>query len=92
MAATVFTGCEGYRCGDGQVLDRATNLPLDSVFVEAITGRQTMYTDSTGNFEVCNTISGCLPDCLDITVRFSKPGYATITVTNPEKATIYLQR
>jgi hypothetical protein len=36
--AVALTSCEGYRCGNGQILDKATNKPLDSVFCEALTG------------------------------------------------------
>jgi hypothetical protein len=84
--------CEGYRCADGSVRDKSTNLPLDSVLVEVITGSNAnaIYTDTTGKFNVCNGMGGCVPDCKDITVRFSKNGYKTSTLTNPGKETIVL--
>ena len=87
-----FTSCEGYKCGTGHVVDKLTSKPLDSVFCEAITGVQTQYTDSAGTFELCNRMSGCVPQCKDISIQFSKPGYKTIVVENPEDAVIYLER
>lgn len=70
-----------------------TNKALDSVYCEVLTGVQTMYTDSTGKFDLCNRISGCVPDCKDITIRFSKIGYKSISVDNPvDDAIIYLER
>ena len=80
-----FESCEGYRCADGTVLDRITNLPLDSVFVEVITAdSRAIYTDTTGKFDVCNKLGGCMP-CKDIMIRFSKDDYESVTLTNPEK-------
>ena len=91
--AIFITSCEGYRCGNGIVLDKTTNKPLDSVYCEVLTGVQTMYTDSTGKFDLCNPISGCVPDCKDITIRFSRNGYKSISVDNPvDDAIIYLER
>ena len=92
LAVPLLSGCEGYRCAQGKVLDKVTGSPLDSVFCEVLTGRQAMYTDSTGRFDVCNTISGCVPKCKDITVRFSKNGYKTFSVENPEDSVIYMER
>ena len=77
------TGCEGYRCGTGTVVDKITRFPLDSVYIEVLTGRKIMYTDSTGKFDVCNPMSGCIPDCRDISIRFSKAGYQSVTLENP---------
>jgi hypothetical protein len=45
-AVFLFPGCEGYRSGEGIVKDKLTNLPLDSVYCDAVTGSNTMYTDS----------------------------------------------
>lgn len=87
-----LTSCEGYRCGNGTVLDKTTNKPLDSVFCEVMTGSKTMYTDSTGTFELCNPFGGCVPDCKDITIRFSKAGYKTVSTENPVEAVIFLER
>ena len=87
-----LAGCEGYRCGNGKVMDKATNQLLDSVFCEAVTSNQSMYTDSTGSFNVCNKISGCVPKCKDIVVRLSRQGYKTVTLENPEDVIIYMEK
>ena len=92
IVITLLMSCEGHRCGVGTVLDKVTNAPLDSVLCEALTGTQKVYSNSGGKFEVCNRISGCVPKCKDITVRFSKSGYKTITLDNPEAENIYMER
>jgi len=87
------SSCEGYRCAEGIVIDASTNLPLDSVFCNVKTGKETMYTDTIGRFEVCNQFGGCVPDCKDIIVEFSKNGYKTILLKNEQcNGTIYLER
>jgi hypothetical protein len=91
VSICALTSCEGYRCGNGRALDKVTNKPLDSVFCEVLTGSKTMYTDSTGKFNLCNNFGGCAP-CKDITIQFSKTGYKTTSVENPVDAIIYLER
>ncbi len=83
--------CEGQRCGGGIVKDSATQLPLDSVFCKVTTGSNSMYTDSTGKYNLCGDFGGCMP-CKDITVEFSKKGYATQVTVNPDNETIYLKK
>ena len=93
LLSTFFTGCEGYRCGTGQVVDKTTNKALDSVFCENLTGPQKIYTDRSGTFDLCNRISGCVPNCKDIRIRFSKNGYKTVTIENPEEnVVVYLEQ
>ena len=83
--AICFESCEGYRCANGTVLDKTTNLPLDSVLIEIISAdSRAVYTDTTGTFDVCNNFGGCMP-CKDIILKFSKNNYNTIILTNPEK-------
>lgn len=89
-AVLVFlSGCEGYRCGDGTVLDADTRLPLDSVFCEVLTGSEQMVTDSSGDFSLCNPFGGCMP-CPDIEIEFSRAGYSSQLVTNPDHDRIIL--
>ena len=87
-----FSSCEGYRCADGIIYDSETQLPLDSVKCVALTGSITVYSDSTGFYSLCNNFSGCVPDCPDLQVEYSKFGYKTKTRTNPNKDDIYLER
>lgn len=93
-AAVLFLqACEGYRCADGTVIDKTTDLPMDSVYIEVLTGSQTIYTDSSGKFDVCNQFGGCVPHCKDIMVRFSKNGYKTVTLNNPKaEDRVYMEK
>jgi hypothetical protein len=85
--------CEGSRCGNGIVLDKQTSQPLDSVICTVVTNNGWQdVTDSTGHFATCNAIGGCVPHCRDIEIEFSKTGYKTIRVENPDSAVIYLER
>jgi hypothetical protein len=94
MSFSIFTlaGCEGFTCAEGTVKDKATNLPLDSVYCEVTSSETTnVYTNSAGNYNVCNRMGGCLFGCKDIVVKFSKSGYKSVIETNPDKgAVIYL--
>ena len=88
----VFLGsCEGFRCAENVVQDRATNLPIDSVLVEVLSAdSKIVYTDTAGKFDVCNQMGGCIGKCKDIILRFSKANYKTITITNPKKDELIL--
>ena len=88
----VATSCEGYRCGKGKVVDKVTNLPIDSVLCEVMTGNLAVYTDTAGNFKICNAMGGCVPKCKDIIIRFSKAGYKAISIENPDSTIVYLER
>lgn len=88
--ATLLTSCEGYSCGEGVIYDKITEQPIDSVLCKVLTGSETQHSDSLGRYEVCNPFGGCVPDCPDIVVEFSKPGYRTTKVKNPKD--IYLDR
>ena len=89
----ILAGCEGSKCGEGIVADKQTGLPLDSVKCDVITGTYHIYTDSTGNFEICNPMGGCTFGCKDITIEFSKPGYKTVLKTNDAcNGTVYLEK
>jgi len=90
LAATLLISCEGYRCAIGTIKDKTSSRPLDSVYVKVVTGSKKIYTDSTGAFDVCNGMGGCSFGCKDIMVEFSKPGYKTQTVQNPNKDIIIL--
>ena len=87
---TLFASCEGYRCAEGIIYDSQTIEPIDSVFCKVITGDETQYSDSLGFYDLCNPFGGCVPDCPDIVVEFSKTGYTTKKVTNP--GDIYLDK
>ncbi len=88
-----LTSCEGFKCSNGTVMDKSTNLPLDSVFVNVVSGSEFIYTDTTGKFNVCNRFGGCVPDCKDITITFSKNGYDTLSFTNlSAESIVYMEK
>ena len=88
----LFIGCEGYRCAMGFVYDSKSHKVIDSVLCKVLTGTDVRYTDSTGYYIVCNNFGGCVPDCSDIEIEYSKPGYKTKKLTNPEKNDIFLEK
>lgn len=89
----LLESCEGYSCADGVVKDKKTNKPIDSVSIKVISGSQTIYTDTTGKFNVCKHFGGWVPKCKDITISFSKDSYKTITLTNPQsKVIVFMEK
>jgi len=94
LGLILFLGsCEGYRCADGTIYDSVTKEPIDSVKCTVISAdRHVEYSDSLGKYSVCNPFGGCVPDCPDIIVEFSKAGYQTRTITNPNKSDILLDK
>lgn len=82
--------CEGYEIGIGTVYDNATKLPLDSV--HCITnGNDEIYTDSTGKFNLHGPFGGCVRNCRDIEIEFSKKKYKTIKL-NKDFENVYLDK
>ena len=60
--------CEGYRCAEGVVRDKITFAPIDSAKINVLTSEDKVkYTDTTGVFNVCNYMGGCVPRCKEIT-------------------------
>jgi len=94
LGLILFLGsCEGYRCADGIIYDAATKEPIDSVKCTVISAdKYVEYSDSLGKYSVCNHFGGCVPDCPDIIIEFSKIGYQTRTITNPNKSDIFLDK
>jgi hypothetical protein len=91
--ASLLASCEGARCADGYVKDKSSGQLLDSVYVNVVTGATQVYTDSTGEFKVCNQFGGCVPRCHDIMIEFSKQGYKQVTIENPNKGVVvYLEK
>lgn len=86
-------GCEGETCADGIVYDAETKIPLDSVFYKSL-GRykDSAYTDTTGAYSMCGTFGGCVPDCPDLNMQFSKKGYVSQEHRNPDRKSIYMEK
>ena len=83
--SSALAGCEGYRTAEGTVVDKTTHTPIDSVYVDVTSGKDDVYTDSTGTFNVENPLGGCSFGCRDITIEFSKPGYKKQVFLNPDE-------
>lgn len=81
----LFFACEGERIGKGYIRDAQTNQPIDSAAYRDTNGGSFFYTDSTGYYYITGPFGGCtFGGCPDYTVEFSKPGYQTRTVGNPD--------
>ena len=83
FAIVFLSNCEGFKCANGFVYDSVTKEPIDSVLCHANSGYNTIYTDSLGAFDVCNRMGSCNFGCKDISVTFSKKGYKTKVIENP---------
>jgi hypothetical protein len=92
LILSVFTliACEGSRIGKGIVYDELTNEPLDSVAYKRVGEDQVFYTDSTGKYIISGPFGGCMSECPDFSANFTKPGYITKHIDNPD-GDIYLE-
>ena len=86
----LLISCEGEKGGDGIVYDKATGLAIDSVKYKCIETEEIKFTDSLGNWEMYGPFGGCISDCPDFRVEFSKTGYKMQTLQNPDND-IYLE-
>lgn len=92
MVSLLVVSCEGYRSAHGTVRDKDTKQLLDSVVCFCVSSDMQVITDTTGYFSVHNPMGGCMPDCRDIIVRFSKNNYKTLQLVNPTDTIIYLEK
>ena len=88
----MVVSCEGMRFADGYVYDKTTNDPIDSVLCVVLENGSEVYTDSTGHYYIDGPFGGCLSECKDMTVEYSKLGFQTQTILNPERDYIYLEK
>ena len=89
----VISACEGNRVAKGIVKNKATDLPLDSVLCVVTNGIDSVLTDTSGRFFLDGPFGGCGPKCPDIDIEFSKQGFKTLSVTNPDAdAVIFLEK
>jgi hypothetical protein len=88
----INSGCEGNTCANGIICDLVTKEPLDSVACSVKNGSTIKYSDKYGEYEVCNKFGGCVPKCKEIVVEFTKKGFKTKKLTNPNSDTIYLEK
>lgn len=86
-----FYSCECSRQAKGLVLDETTQEPLDSVLVEALTiTKYGVYSDSLGSYFISSGMTGAVGGCPDYEVSFSKEGYHSQTLVNPD-GNVYLK-
>ncbi|RYM33788.1 hypothetical protein ERX46_07410 [Brumimicrobium glaciale] len=89
----LFISCECSRSANGKVLDEETLLPIDSVLVKALTVLYgEVLSDSTGNYFLGSEMTGAVGGCPDLEVSYSKKGYQSRIVVNPDKSVIYLKK
>jgi hypothetical protein len=81
IAFFAFTSCDCLQRANGIVLDKQSNLPLDSVTVKRVpyadNGYEGYKTDGKGKFEI-HFITGGLKSCSHFKLAFSKKGYETL--------------
>ena len=83
--------CECNRTAHGLVLDKTTQLPIDSVLVKGLESvYYDSYSDETGNYFMTTGMIGAVGGCPDMKISFSKEGYYDITVVNPGEDIIYM--
>ena len=91
MVCITIVSCEGYRVGEGHIYESKTKVVLDSVKYKEISTDHIQYTDSTGHYYIEGPFGGCMSDCVDFDAEFSKSGYKSIKITNPD-GDIYLEK
>ena len=84
LLSITMAGCEGERVGEGYIYESGTNIPLDSVMYRQVNDDRLQYTDSIGHYYITGPFGGCLSECPDYSAEFSKPGYRTRIVGNPD--------
>src|SRR3989338_6103228 len=96
LAVVLLTACEARIEIKVLVLDQLSLLPIDSVFVDVVAGKNgdftksgtKGYTDSSGRMESSMMI-GCSGGCYDYKITYSKEGYRSITEENTLRDTVY---
>ena len=88
VVTTIFLliSCEGYVDYAGVIYDAQTKEPLDSVKCVLVAFKRDnliTYSDSTGNYYVSTPLVGCVPNCGEYDVEFSKCGYKTQILKAP---------
>lgn len=88
----MLISCEGMKFAEGVVVDKLTNKPIDSVLCKVKETREEVYTDSSGYYKVDGPFGGCIRECKDMHVEYSKPEYKTQIKLNPGGDYIYLEK
>jgi hypothetical protein len=89
----LLISCEGFVEYTGVIFDAQTKEPLDSVKCVMVAFKQDniiSYSDSAGIYHISTPLIGCVPNCGEYDVEFSRQGYKTQIVTAP--ADIYMEK
>jgi|GEM_PF-2064119 len=91
--AIQFSSCDCSQHAKGTVLDKATKMPIDSVYVHKVGQEIGGYSDSDGSFKL-SAIDGGVFGCPIMEVVFIKKGYKTVSekVSDSENEIIYLEK
>lgn len=91
-ACCFFLACDQVVGGVGFVYDANTRLPIANVKIEdSRSDTIEILSDSTGYFDT-TTLQNCgCNECAASTLSFSKDGYHTLTATEPDFDTLFLQ-
>ena len=81
--------CEGARCAVGTVYDKFTRAPIENVKYRVLETGQENYSDSLGKYSACGKFGALIPKKPNINIEFSKEGYNTVIITNPNNI-VYL--
>lgn len=82
----LLSSCEGFVEYTGVIYDAQTQEPLDSVKCVMVAFKRDnliRYSDSVGIYHVSTPMVGCVPNCGEYDVEFSKQGYKTQIVKAP---------
>lgn len=90
--AMLMVACEGNRIARGYILDRNSFRPLDSVQCKVLETGKSVFTDSTGYYDIGGPFGDCVFECKDMTVEYSKTGYLKRTILNPGQDSLYLEK
>ena len=87
-----LTSCECSRDASGVIMDETTQQPLDSVKVEGLTiTLYSVFSDSLGNYSIGTSMTGAVGGCPDYKVSFSKEGYYSQVLVNPD-GNVYMRK
>jgi hypothetical protein len=92
LLSVILMACEGMKNANGVVLEYPSKIPIEGVLCTVIETGEVTFTDTKGNYVAEGPFGSCMFNCKDMTIQFSKNGYSTIRILNPENPIIYLKK
>jgi len=95
LLLTLVCSCDSMKLfgeAEGRVLDSISGEPILEVYCFLPANSHETYTDSTGYYRLSIDWGACIFKCPDMIVEYSKDGYKSISVTNPDYSDIFLER